>query len=160
MGEAVIADGSADPTMRFQAIKPIYLSSRLDSYLLGMHSFKHLNNEACVLKLHRCSSEPEVYCPVLALKEYIRVRPKGNVLLFVDRAGRNLTRSMLVRVMKVIFSQAHLDTTLFNTHSFRTGRTTDLAAKGVSAEKIRVIGRWSSDAYMKYIRPSCLNLPA
>ncbi len=33
VGEAVIADGSADHTMRFQAIKPIYVYSRLDPYL-------------------------------------------------------------------------------------------------------------------------------
>ncbi len=107
MGETVIADGSADHTLRFQAIKPIYLSSRLYCYLLGMHSFKHSKNDACVLKLHRCSSEPEVYCPVLAQGEYIRVRSKGNVLLFVDRADRGLTRSMLVRVMKVILTHTH-----------------------------------------------------
>ena len=40
----------------------------------------------------------------------------------------------------------------FKTHSFRIGRATDLAAEGVNADTIKMMGRWSSNVFCKYIR--------
>jgi hypothetical protein len=71
-----------------------------------------------------------------------------------------VNRSRFVRVLKIALIQAELPTELYNAHSFRIGRTTDLALEGFSSEMIRLLGRWSSDAYLRYIRPDCLSLPS
>jgi hypothetical protein len=46
-----------------------------------------------------------------------------------------------------------LDPDLYNTHSFRFGRATDMATQGYTDIQIRMAGRWSSAAYKKYIKP-------
>ncbi len=47
---------------------------------------------------------------------------------------------------------------LFHTHSFRIGRATSWAQLGFTNEQILNMGRWRSDAYKKYIRPSMVLL--
>ncbi|CAG8759012.1 12642_t:CDS:2, partial [Ambispora leptoticha] len=37
-------------------------------------------------------------------------------------------------------------------HSFRAGSTTELVVRGVELALVQKIGRWSSDAFHKYIR--------
>ena len=40
----------------------------------------------------------------------------------------------------------------FRSHSFRIGAATWLASKGVLDEAIKHMGRWSSNAFKRYIR--------
>ncbi len=65
------------------------------------------------------------------------IRPKLNGVLFINRVANPVNRTMLVRVMK----RANLDPANFGTHSFRVRRTMDLALEGVSADRIRLLGR-------------------
>ena len=39
-----------------------------------------------------------------------------------------------------------------NTHSFRIGGATAAASDGISDSTIQILGRWSSDAYRRYLR--------
>ena len=41
---------------------------------------------------------------------------------------------------------------IFKDHSFRIGAATSAAFRGESDAQIRAAGRWSSDAFRKYIR--------
>ncbi len=87
------------------------------------------------------------------------VRPRCRGFLFLYNVGRSLHRRTLLKVMRMALVQAGMNKFSFNTHSFRMGHTTDLALSRVSPDKIRMISRWSSDAYLKYIKPSCISLP-
>ena len=40
----------------------------------------------------------------------------------------------------------------YSGHSFRIGAATTAAAKGIDADTIRTLGRWSSDTYRWYIQ--------
>ncbi len=71
------------------------------------------------------------------------------VFFFVDNVGRPLRWRTLVKVLALV--KTGMNKCSFNTHSFRFG---------ISAHKIRMTGRWSSDAYLKYIEPSIINLPS
>ncbi len=86
------------------------------------------------------------------------VWPRCRGVFFLDNVGRLLHRRTLVKVMKLALVQAEMNKFSLNAHSLRTGSITDLALRGVSADKIRIMGRWSSDAYLKYIKPPCINL--
>ena len=41
---------------------------------------------------------------------------------------------------------------LFSSHSFRAGAASMMAAIGYSDEEIKAVGRWSSRAFMEYIK--------
>ena len=47
-----------------------------------------------------------------------------------------------------------MDPSQFNTHSFRIGADTSAKQADVSDSHLRVLGRWNSDAYLKYVRLS------
>ena len=51
----------------------------------------------------------------------------------------------------------NLDPALYKLHSFRIGAATWAAAKGFSDTQIRQLGRWKSNAFLKYIRVPSLS---
>ena len=53
---------------------------------------------------------------------------------------------------KKSIKKLNLDCRLYNTHSFRIGRCSDLLKMGVPIEKIKLMGRWKSNAVFKYVR--------
>ena len=93
-------------------------------------------------------------CPVAAMHAYIKIRPvrQGHNLLFCHRDGSPLTRYQFGAVLSKVISKLQLNTACYKTHSFRIGAATWLARKGVSHDAIKALGRWSSDAFRRYIR--------
>lgn len=98
----------------------------------------------CTIKI---ASSFDMFCPVQALRSFLRSRNDVNGPLFTFLDGTYLTRSRLVAVIRSCFNDVNL-----NTHSFRIGGATALAAAGVSDARIQVLGRWNSNCFVKYIR--------
>ncbi len=120
--------------------------------LLHFKTFKH-SKESKTMKI---GSKNHSYCPVHLYEQYVQVRPPS-VTAFVDYQGRPLSRSKVAAVLARLSHHAGLSHLRINTHSFRVGRTTDLAMSGKYSDSyIRAVGRWSSSAYQKYIRPILL----
>jgi len=89
-------------------------------------------------------------CPVAAMRSYLDFRSLHSGPLFILSNGQYLTRR---------FVTAFLDLTLpgvpnINTHSFRIGGASAALSAGASDALIRIMGRWSSDCYNRYIRIS------
>ena len=68
--------------------------------------------------------------------------------LFLLTSGDFLTRDIVIEVLQAAFP-GRRD---INTHSFRIGGATALAQAGVPDYIIQIIGRWSSDSFLRYIR--------
>ena len=88
-------------------------------------------------------------CPFRAMRRYLRLRPdvSGPLLIFQD--GSFLTRNYLSQLIKRCFPGHSLDT-----HSFRIGGASAAASNGIEDSTIQILGRWSSDAYRRYIHLS------
>ena len=93
-------------------------------------------------------------CPVAAMYRYLRVADRTSGPLFIKSDGTFLTRHHIVGVLRRCFSSPNL-----NTHSFRIGGASALANAGVPSHIIKQLGRWRSDAFLKYLRLShqCLS---
>ena len=61
---------------------------------------------------------------------------------------------MLAQFMQGAIRAAGLDPTGYSTHSLRAGAATDAAGLGFSEAQIQSLGRWRSQAYKLYIRPT------
>ena len=71
---------------------------------------------------------------------------------FILPDGTPLSSQQLRKVLKKLLTKLDLDASLYDTHSFRIGRATDLLKYGYSVERIKKIGRWRSNAVYKYLR--------
>lgn len=97
-------------------------------------------------------------CPVRALGQYLSRRggTPGPLFLFPD--GKNLTRPAFSAALHKALEELQIDSSQFNTHSFRIGAATFAKQAGMSDSHVKALGRWKSNAYQKYVRLSPLDL--
>lgn len=91
-------------------------------------------------------------CPVVAILNYLAVRPLGEGALLVLENGEPLTKDLFVRKVRKALTVAGIDHQQYAGHSFRIGAATTAAAVGIPAHTIKMMGRWTSEAYTLYIR--------
>ena len=91
-------------------------------------------------------------CPVNALLAYVDVRGQAPGPLFRFKDQQPLTRERLVSCLRTAISKAGFDPKLYAGHSFRIGAATAAHLNGVEDSTIMTLGRWKSDAYLRYIR--------
>lgn len=101
-----------------------------------------------------CISEQKVkaYCPVNNLGAFLQSRPSGDGPLFCHFDMKPLTRYQFSSVLKKSLSVSGVPNSRFTSHSFRIGMATSCAMEGMPDEQIMKLGRWKSEAYMRYIR--------
>ena len=93
-------------------------------------------------------------CAPTALSTYLRFST-GNAgdPLFRFRDGRHLTKSVFVEEVRHLLQAAAVPNVKeYQGHSFRIGAATSAAVAGVPEWQIRALGRWRSDAVLRYIR--------
>ena len=78
--------------------------------------------------------------------------------LFTFQSGSFLTRGRLPNETRLLLSKGGLNSGEFAGHSFRIGAATTAASANLPPWLIKVLGRWSSDCFERYIKtpPSVL----
>lgn len=117
------------------------------SVVITFRTFKHSQHPVTIT----VSARPGPYCPVQAMTAYLRVRGKSAGPLF-QLDNKAVSRARFVSTLHQTVKLACLPSKRINSHSFRIGAATDAAVAGRSDAQIRSLGRWSSDAFKKYIR--------
>lgn len=97
-------------------------------------------------------------CPIEALLAYLAVRGNGTGFLFRFGDGRLLTKSLFVSKVRDALSRAGLVSKDYAGHSFRIGAATTAAECGLNEYMIKMLGRWQSSAYERYIQTPRENL--
>ncbi|XP_069129437.1 uncharacterized protein [Argopecten irradians] len=103
------------------------------------------------------SCENKALCPVNAMLDYLKVRGPQPGALFITSLGAPLQRKCFENITKRCLNVCGLDSSRYKGHSFRIGGATLAANRGMSDSQIRMLGRWHSDAFRKYIRTSALS---
>ena len=123
---------------------------------ISFSQYKHSGGDQPILELIRQTDDR--YCPVKLLQKYLALRPSGPGPVFVSTHGKPITRQQFLGALHSSVRFRSLDPSLYNTHSFRIGRSTDMMFQGYSDAQIRAVGRWKSDAYKRYIRPDIISV--
>ena len=72
------------------------------------------------------------------------------LFVFVDHSP---VRPRHVRtLLRVLLKRIGLNEKLYDTHSLRIGRATDLMKQGKTIEEIKRMGRWKSNAVYRYLK--------
>lgn len=114
--------------------------------------YKHSKGEPLVLTVKASQEAPD--CPVGIMKSYITLRGTAAGPLFLTAPHSPVTRAQFTKQLRYALNFCELSPEQFKSHSFRVGAATTAAAQGMSDSQIRLLGRWSADAYKKYIRCS------
>ena len=91
-------------------------------------------------------------CPVQAVQDYLAIRPNFQGPFFCHANGAPTTRGQFSAVLAKSIGRILPGCKTIKSHSFRIGRATQLFGMGLSGDKIKMLGRWRSDAYKSYIR--------
>lgn len=97
-------------------------------------------------------ARPYQHCPVKAMREYLSKRGLNTGPLFLDHDGKPLSISSFRASLKRVVKTAGLSSKGISPHSFRIGAATTAAALGIPDETIQRMGRWTSRAFLRYIR--------
>ena len=91
-------------------------------------------------------------CPVVAVLNYIAQRgdQPGPFFRFSDHTP--LTKARFVTKVREALTSAGVDCSGYSGHSFRIGAATTAARAGVADSVIQTLGRWTSAAFLGYIR--------
>lgn len=92
-------------------------------------------------------------CPVMALSSYLARRgPQPGPLFIHSGSGTPLSRASLVAALRQAVADLGLNPNDFSGHSRRIGAATTAASRGIEDSLIQVLGRWSSSAYLQYVK--------
>ena len=91
-------------------------------------------------------------CPVAAILAYYAIRPAAAGPFFQYQDSSPLTRDKLVTAVRLALTEAGVDSSRYLGHSFRVGAATTAAKAGITDATIKMLGRWESEAYQRYIR--------
>ena len=109
-----------------------------------------------VSRHHGCAC-PSYWCPVRAAKAlWASTGDDAQSPLVQTLQGQTPTKAMVCQEIKLWATHLGAKDGTFTGHSLRTTGAQRLAAAGVSEEKIRLFGRWSSTAMLLYVRESLL----
>ena len=141
-----VADIAVDSTQEPSVIKIHLRSSKTDQFRQGVDIF-----------LGRTGQD---LCPVSALLAYLAVRGSAPGPLFRLRDGRYLTKEVFITRVREALSVLGYDEESYAGHSFRIGAATTAAEQGVEDSVIKMLGRWESSAFQRYVRASHQSLAA
>ena len=91
-------------------------------------------------------------CPVKILSQYLLVRGMQPGPLFIFKDGAPVCRTFFASRLKSCLNSIGLEPSLYQSHSFRIGAASHYASLGMSDSQLRMLGRWKSDAFKRYIR--------
>ena len=91
-------------------------------------------------------------CPVVAVVSYMAARGDTAGPFFLTEDRKPITKSRFVTEVRTALTAIGFDHSSFSGHSFRSGAATAASQAGLPDSTIQTLGRWSSTAFLTYIR--------
>ena len=91
-------------------------------------------------------------CPLNGILPYLALRSKRDGPLFIFPDCRGLTCQSFSSILGDLLNELNVDSTHYNTHSFRIGAATSAKLANIPDTYIKMLGRWKSDTYQQYIK--------
>ena len=108
------------------------------------------------IRIEKVDKTTNFFCPVEEITNYLEIRGRFaksiNEPFFRFEDKQPITANHVRKTLKQVINNLHLDSSLYDTHSFRIGKATDMFKEGTTVEQIKEAGRWKSNAVYKYLR--------
>lgn len=121
---------------------------------LILRSYKHSRGRPFCLRIQK--HKDVTICPYLLLRQYVVLRGPLPGPLYTLNGTSAVPREWFNLSLKRCLQACHLNASAYTSHSFRIGAASHAAGQGFTDAQIRLMGRWNSDAFKKYIRTPSL----
>ena len=133
----------------------LLLKNKKQNYIkINLPSHKHSKTKPTPIILKPTENNT---CPIKHYNKYLQIRPKSSKYAFCHQNSKPITRTQVSSTLRTTIGLLGYNPNQYNTHSFRIGKATDMAAQGYTPTQISLLGRWNSSAYLKYIKPTRLH---
>lgn len=95
--------------------------------------------------------DENIFDPFVAIQDYMSRKPQSTQF-FVHSDGSPLKTHQIRKAFKKTLKCAHFDPEIFDFHSYRVGRASDLLSSSVPFEIVKKWGNWKSDSIWKYFK--------
>ena len=155
IGEMTATNNAGGQPLQLQNLAFSYDSgNQVVGIRLTFHDFKHnYNQRPFTLTINSQGS----CCPVQLLLEYFALRGEQGGAIFITKGGLPVTREAFALQLSEAIRLCGLDPARYKGHSFRIGAASYAAGQGMSDSQIRIMGRWRSNAFHKYVRVSSMS---
>ena len=144
----------------------IHLGHNKDKILIVLYTSKKHGKESRPQRIKISAIENEnaakpmtkaFFCPCKTVNAFMEIRGdyiEDDEQFFIFRDGSPVLPGQFRNMLRLLLKRLGLNSALYDVHSFRAGRTVDLYKFGYSIERIKVIGRWRSNAIYNYLKLS------
>ena len=143
----------ADHTLKESQLA-ILNTNKGEGIKIDFRSYKHSHSQPTPMVVY---STGNLICPVTAYRRYINSRGPTHGHAFSNMDKSAISRQQIAQVLQTLLPTQHLNPAHYNTHSFRIGKATDMAKHRASYAQIATLGRWKSNAFMRYIKPTIIH---
>lgn len=154
-GEFTSASPRFDPSYDLTLSDLTFTPSSFSIFL--KHSKSDTLNRGTSVSIPRLHGD---FCPFDSMVAYLNLRTDKTTSspLFLLPDGAPMHRQWFCSQLSAVLRRCNLPPARYTAHSFRIGAATTAAQRGLSTSTIKTMGRWSSEAYASYIRPSRLQV--
>ena len=149
IGELTIQNNSKNQVLQFQDIS-FGGTSTNQTVTVTFKTYKH--NTTGTAHMISFSRGHTVHDPVQSLLKFTKLRGNKPGPLFCMLSGDAVKRHAFDTVLHKTLKFCRLDSTRYKGHSFRIGAASYRSEQGDTDSQIRSLGRWNSNAFLKYIR--------
>ena len=155
IGEITSKSSLLDHNLQLSDVQFIsYRNQWQHDILITFRSFKHSTPH----KIHQLQvQDSQPIKPVSLLSAFLKHRGPKHGPLFMWQDSHPVSYNQFVSTLRDALRFTGHSTTDYTSHSFRIGRATLAMEQGFSDLQIMKLGRWSSSAHLKYLRPASLS---
>ena len=123
-------------------------------FKLTFNNYKHNYNQR---PFSLIIEQQQPFCPVQLMLDYLTLRGLESGPPFLSTNGCSMPRQRFVSHLSLALKHCGLNPAFYKGHSFRIGAASHAAHRGFTDAQIRIMGRWRSNAFQKYIHVSSLS---
>lgn len=148
VGEMAVTNGNNTILNLHDVTKLLNADNQVIAIRVTFRNYKHSYNQSPIsLVINR----QNIFCPVGILMDYLAMRGYHDGPLFVLK-GSPVERKYFCDLLSIAIKRCGLNPTRYKGHSFRIGAASHAVERGFSDAQIRFMGRWKSNAFLRYIR--------
>jgi hypothetical protein len=157
MGELCIPDNAKFKSDTHLCMGDVTIDSKSKSLSIFLKQSKtDIHNEGVFIHVG-CSGDKSccAYCYMVTYMHFrvsLTLPNDDDAPLFMSPGGRPLAKSYMVSVTRLLLGLAGHNPALYSGHSFRAGAATTAGDKHFKEWELKMLGRWSSNAYSLYLR--------